>query len=317
MVRKQLAAILAASVLLFSFSGCQSKRSPTISDSLTVLTIGTADSGGTMYPVGAAIANVLSDDSLKVNVGASTGSAMNIQNLADGVVDLALVSGDAAYEAYHSSESESGLRAVAAVYTSVSNWLAPKSENAYYVHDLKGLRIGVGPENSTTELAARVVIETIGLDQSNTIQVNCGLGAGTEMVLNGELDAIHGFSGIPIGGLATLAEKVPCRVLRYTPEELDAILASNAIYSSGTIPAHTYKEQPQDIKTFGVKCLLCVDASMDEELVSAITKMLWDNRESLSQAHPSMSVMEEDTYLFDNLPIPLHTGAEKFYAEVG
>lgn len=316
MVRKQLTAILAALVLLFSLSGCQSECSPTISDSLTVLTIGTADSGGTMYPVGAAIANVLSDDALKVNVGASTGSAMNIQNLADGVVDLALVSSDAAYEAYHASESESGLRAVAAVYTSVSNWLIPNSENAYYVHDLQGLRIGVGPENSTTELAARVVIETIGLDQSDTIQVNCGLGAGTEMILNGELDAIHGFSGIPIGGLATLAEKVPCRVLRYTPEELDAILASNAIYSTGTIPAYTYEEQSQDIETFGVKCLLCVDASMDEELVYSITKTIWEQRETLSQAHLSMLVMEDSSYLFDDLPIPLHSGAEKLYAEI-
>lgn len=270
-----------------------------------------------MYPVGAAIANVLSSDSLKVNVGASTGSTMNIQDLTDGNVDLALVSGDAAYEALSKEESQTELRAIAAVFASVSNWLVPTSKNIDYVHDLKGLRIGVGPENSTTELAAQVVIQTIGLDQSDTIQENCGLGAGTQKVLNGELDAIHGFSGIPIGGLSSLAEEVPCRLLRYTTEELDLILASNPVYTPAVIPAHTYTGQSQDVETFGVKCLLCVDSSMDEELVFQITKTLWEHRLTLSQAHPSMSMMEEGAYLYENLPIPLHGGAEQFYRQVG
>lgn len=315
LTRKWLIFILVSAMLLVS--GCQSKHPPTTPDALTVLTIGTADSGGTMYPVGAAIADVLSNDLIKVNVGASTGSAMNIRNLADGAVDLALVSGDAAYEAYHTQKGQSGLRAVAAIFTSSSNWLVPKTQDVYYVHDLKGLRIGIGPENSTSELAARVAIETIGLDQSDAIQVNCGLGAGTEMILDGNLDAIHGFSGIPIGGLALLAQEVPCRVLRYTPEELNSILDSNSIYTLTTIPAHTYKDQLQDIQTFGVKCLLCVDASMDEELVYSITKTLWQNRQTLMQAHPSMSVMKDDFYLYDSLPIPLHSGAERFYSELG
>lgn len=269
-----------------------------------------------MYPAGVAIAQALSSDHLKINVGASTGSVMNIQNLSDGTVDLALVSGDAAYEAHTSDQSQSGLRAIAAVFTSVSSWVVPVSKRVHFVHDLKNLQIGVGPENSTTELAAQIVIDALDLDQAGTTQINCGLGAGAEMILQGKLDAIHGFSGIPIGGLADLAEAVPCRVLQYTPEELDSILAYNEIYTPSLIPARTYKGQSQDVKTFGVKCLLCVDASMDDELVYSITKTLWENRASLGQVHPSMSVMEDGSYLYENLPIPLHSGAEKFYAEV-
>lgn len=45
------------------------------SDSLKILTIGTADSGGTMYPVGKAISLVIgdADSSIKINISASTG----------------------------------------------------------------------------------------------------------------------------------------------------------------------------------------------------------------------------------------------------
>jgi len=315
LIRKQLAALLAASVLLIS-PGCVSTPSPAEPIDLTILTIGTADSGGTMYPVGTAIAEVLSNDSLKVNVGASTGSTMNIQTLAEGAVDLALVSGDAAREAYLAGNETSSLRAVAAVFTSTSNWLVSSTQDVHYIHDLKGLRIGVGPENSRTELAARIVIETIGLDQSDTILLNCALGAGADMVHSGRLDAIHGFSGLPIGGLAALAEKVPCHVLRFTQDELENILNSNSVYAPAMIPAGTYTGQTEDIQTFGVKCLLCVNSSMDEQLVYSITKTLWDNRKPLSQAHPSMWVMEDAEYLFDNLPIPLHPGAQKLYDEI-
>lgn len=281
-----------------------------------MLTIGTADSGGTMYPVGTAIAELLSGDTMKVNVGSSTGSPMNIQSLANGDVDLALVSGDAADEAYRAGKEGAGLRAVAAVFTSLSNWLAPEDQGIAYVHELKGLRVGVGPENSRTELAARIVIETLGLDQSDTVLVNCALSAGTELLPSEKIDAMHGFAGIPIGGFSTLTEKIPCRVLRYTRGELDAILASNSIYTPAIIPAHTYEGQEEDIETFGAKCLLCVDASMDEELVYSITKTIWENRETISQAHPSMSVMEDASYLFDDLPIPLHSGAERLYEEI-
>lgn len=315
MAFRPFAAFLAAASL-FLFTGCSAQGTSNPSD-LTVLTIGTADSGGTMYPVGSAIAQTLSNDALKINIGASSGSAMNIQNLAAGEFDLALVSGDTAYAAFYSPDhSGENLRAIAAVFVSQSNWIAPTSVGAYYVHDLKGMRIGVGPQSSSTELSAQAAIQVLELEVEGTVVQNCGLGAGGEMVLDGELDALHGFSGPPITALSTLAQNTPCRILRYTRAELDAILASNSLYVPVVLPAETYPGQHSDIETFGVKCLLCVDASMDEELVYQLTSSLWQFRDKLSQAHPSMSAMIDESFLFDDLVIPMHGGAQRFYQEI-
>lgn len=87
--------------------GCASQPediSPLDADGLIVLTIGTADTGGTMTPVGTAIAQVLSTDQLKFNISTSTGSFMNIQNLSSGEIDLGLVAGDSAYTAVYGTE---------------------------------------------------------------------------------------------------------------------------------------------------------------------------------------------------------------------
>lgn len=73
----------------------------------------------------------------------------------------------------------SGLRAIAAVYLSESNWLVQDSlSGVIYVHDLLGKRVAVGPESSTTELSARTALRVVGIDSTNTALMNYGLGSG-------------------------------------------------------------------------------------------------------------------------------------------
>lgn len=121
-------------------------------DRLRILTIGTADSGGTMYPVGKAIAQAISqaDASITVNLSASEGSVSNALALQNGEIDLGLVSGDVAYAALNGQQEFEGapcrdLRVIAAVYPSLSNWIAPSSLGISYIHELKGRRIAIGP----------------------------------------------------------------------------------------------------------------------------------------------------------------------------
>lgn len=316
--------LLVGAALCFLLTGCSTGGgSDSGEEGLTVLTIGTADSGGTMYTVGSALAQAITngDSSIKVNIGASTGSAMNVRGLVGGEIDLGLVSGDVAYAAYNGQDDFSqpveSLRAVAAIYVSTSNWIAPQSVGAEYVHDLVGKRIGVGPQESTTELSARTAVAVLGLDQGGTQLINCGLGDGARMVEQGELDAIHGFSGAPVGGLEELAQNQPCQLLKYTQEELDAILAENQSYYPVVIPAGTYAGQEEDVDTFGVKCLLCVDASMPENLVYQITQEIWAATEKLTKEHPALAEMADRKFVCQELPIPLHSGAWEFYEDQG
>ena len=290
---------------LLGLSGCSGSTSadarvndhPSEADEeLHVLTIGTADSGGTMYPVGSAIASVLSghDEQLKVNLSASNGSYTNVENIKNGQFDMGLVSGDVAFSAYQGTDEFSGhpvesLRAIGAVYSSLSTWMAPESEHISYVHELAGHHIAVGPEGSTTELSARTALKAAGLNIANTALENYSFSASVDSVLNGKLDAVHSFAGIPVHSLTDLASQTPCRLLEYTDEELQKILAASPFYVRATVPAGTYPGQTETLKTFGIKCLLCVDASMDEQLVYTITKILDESREELISTHPSLS----------------------------
>ena len=275
------------------------------SDSLKILTIGTADSGGTMYPVGKAISLVI-----------------GVHSLQDGSIDLGLVSGDIAFSAVNGTgefkdHEFKDLKVIAALYPSLSNWMARDDSGIFYVHDLKGNRLGVGPQDSTTELAAKVSLGTLGITDQNSTFVNCGLGSGADKVKNRALDAIHGFTGVPISGLAELADTVPCHLLKYTDSELRSIIRSNPFYYMDQIPSGTYKGQDEDIATFGIKALLCVRADLDEDLVYEITSILYENRDRLKDLHPALSYTAQSGFMFNDLPIELHAGAERFYKEKG
>lgn len=320
-----------AAICLF-LSGCGQVQTGSTTDTsderpanqLTVLTIGTADSGGTMYPVGKLIAQLISetDSQIRVNVSASNGSSSNIKSIENGSIDLGLVSGDAAYSAVHGEwefqdSPANDLRAIAAVYSSLSQWAVPSSLNLSYVHELKGHSLCVGPQDSTTELAAQIALDVMGINEENTNLQNLGIGSGAALVAKGEMDAVHGFSGIPTSGITDLTDTVPCTLLSYTETEIEKILRNNLYYYSDVIPAGTYAGQDRDIPTFGIKCLLCVNASADDDLVYHLTEILYEHTEELANSHAAMSSMLQHGFSYSMLPIALHPGAQKYYQEQG
>ena len=106
-------------------------------------------------------------------------------------------------------------------------------------------------------------------------------------------------------------------VLDYTQEEIDAILAGNEAYIQSTIPAGTYTGQEEDTLTFGVKCLVIVNADMDESLVYDMCKTMNENSADLAAGNAILNEMTDPSFLCTNMPIPLHPGAEKYYSELG
>lgn len=287
-----------------------------------ILTIGTADSTGTMYPVGAAVATTISDNvpNTKINVETSKGSPANCVSVQQKTVDLATITADVAYKAVNGEGSFDGqacpnLRALCAVYASMSNWIALKSSGLTMVSDLDGKNVAVGPEASATEIAALVGLAAA--DATPATQVNLSLGDGAGEVGDGVRDASHGFAGIPIGGQLSVAQTKDCVFLGYTDAQLDKIIADNPSYYKTVIPAGTYPGQDQDVPTFGVKCLIVVNADMDNDTAYKFAEALSTHVPDLVASHAAMTAMEDPAFICDNIPIELHPGALQYYKDAG
>ncbi len=289
------------------------------------LTIGGADSTGTMYAAAAAIATTFGAkvEGLNVDATTSSGSNENALNVQEGQIELGMCSGDAAAAAvagtgkFESVGPCEDIVAIGAVYASLSNWIALKSSGYEYLHDAKGGVFGVGPAASTSESSALLGLEVAGITAENSTFQNVTLGDGADNVANGVMTAATAFAGIPVGAQLNASVTKDCVWLGFTDAELDAILEANPSYYKTVIPAGTYNGQDADVPTFGVKCMVICNKSMDQELVYNLAKTLAENTEEMIAGNGVFASMADPSFICNDLPIALHAGAEAYYKDAG
>ena len=332
---KKVLSLILALAMVFALVACGEKQPASDGDASSdddkpargnvIMTFGTADTGGSMYPAGAAVSQVWTNnvEGVKCNTQTSTGSFQNCQDVSTGEVDVAVATSDVVLNAYNGTGKFAdigkldNLRVIGAVYTSVLSGVALKSSGLTYIHDLLGKRVAVGPAASATENATLAAFGVMGIDSSNTSLENLGLGDGADSVGDGILDAAFGFAGLPIGGQLNLAATKEIQVLDMTQEEIDKVLAGNAAYIQTKIPAGTYTGQDYDANTFGVKCLIIVTADMDADLVYDLCKAMNEHTEEMAAGNALLKDMTDPSFLCTQMPIPLHDGAQKYYSEQG
>ena len=332
---KKVLSLILALAMVFALVACGEKQPATDGDASSdgdkpargnvIMTFGTADTGGSMYPAGAAVSQVWTNNvqGVKCNTQTSTGSFQNCQDVSTGEVDVAVATSDVVLNAYNGTGKFAdigkldNLRVIGAVYTSVLSGVALKSSGLTYIHELLGKRVAVGPAASATENATLAAFDAMGIDSSNTSLENLGLGDGADSVGDGILDAAFGFAGLPIGGQLNLAATKEIQVLDMTQEEIDKVLAGNAAYIQTKIPAGTYTGQDNDANTFGVKCLIIVTADMDADLVYDLCKAMNEHTEEMAAGNALLKDMTDPSFLCTQMPIPLHDGAQKYYSEQG
>lgn len=332
---KKVLSLILALAMVFALAACGEKQPASDGDASSdgdkpargnvIMTFGTADTGGSMYPAGAAVSQVWTNNvqGVKCNTQTSTGSFQNCQDVSTGEVDVAVATSDVVLNAYNGTGKFAdigkldNLRVIGAVYTSVLSGVALKSSGLTYIHDLLGKRVAVGPAASATENATLAAFDAMGIDSSNTSLENLGLGDGADSVGDGILDAAFGFAGLPIGGQLNLAATKEIQVLDMTQEEIDKVLAGNAAYIQTKIPAGTYTGQDNDANTFGVKCLIIVTADMDADLVYDLCKAMNEHTEEMAAGNALLKDMTDPSFLCTQMPIPLHDGAQKYYSEQG
>lgn len=332
---KKVLSLILALAMVFALVACGEKQPASDGDVSSdgdksargnvIMTFGTADTGGSMYPAGAAVSQVWTNNvqGVKCNTQTSTGSFQNCQDVSTGEVDVAVATSDVVLNAYNGTGKFAdigkldNLRVIGAVYTSVLSGVALKSSGLTYIHDLLGKRVAVGPAASATENATLAAFAAMDITKDNTSLENLGLGDGADSVGDGILDAAFGFAGLPIGGQLNLAATKEIQVLDMTQEEIDKVLAGNAAYIQTKIPAGTYTGQDNDANTFGVKCLIIVTADMDADLVYDLCKAMNEHTEEMAAGNALLKDMTDPSFLCTQMPIPLHDGAQKYYSEQG
>lgn len=301
------------------------------------LRLATGAVGGTYFPIGQAMGRLLSRPAdagpcesgetcgvagLTLVPMASEGTLANLQLVASGIAEMALVQADLAGDAYHgtgvfSAGALDNLRAIARLYPEAIHLVVTKSAPIKSVNDLKGKRVAIGVAASGINAEARVILKAYGLSAKTVKLMEIGGRDAVDGLAQGELDAMFYVGGVPVALIASLDETQNVRLVPITGRASDALLKANPALTHITIPDSAYPGLGA-VETLGVSTLWVTSTALDAKLVEEVCRTFWApaTLTRLADAHPSadgLDVMHART----GLTLPLHDGAKACYDALG
>ena len=184
---------------------------------------------------------------------------------------------------------------------------------------LKGSSMALGKRNSGTIGSNIALLGGLGLNaESDFTLVHGGYGPSAEALQNGQVKGISTPAGVPVGAvsqlMATMGGKVS--ILSFTDDQMSKADGGRNLWTRYVIPAGTYPGQSADVNTIAQPNFLAVRSDVSEENAYMITKTIYENLPFLQAIHPATKAMAIEKAIA-GLPLPLHPGAAKYYAEVG
>jgi TRAP transporter TAXI family solute receptor len=287
----------------------------------THVVMGTATPGGgfPLFGDNAAAAINETDSSLNVETRNTKGSAENIPLLEQGKLDIALVAGEPAYEAFAGiGRAPTNLKIITAIYSNPGMFVVRGDSPAKSLTDLKGKPIAWGTQASGLTLLGRYVTDGLGLDREKDFQAVYldKAGDGPVLVAEGRVAALWG-GGIGWPGF-TAVMKAGGRFIGLTSDEVAKVTAKHNFLKPITVPAGAYEGQKEPVNSVGSWSFILARTDLPDDVAYRLAK-------ALHQGHPALvkrlaqgrETTPQNTKMAAPRPDQIHPGVQKYLREIG
>lgn len=323
--------IALASCLGLALSGCDQSGSQSSSEGSenqkkVFFGIATGGTGGTYYPLGGMLAQVITDtaelnDNRTLSATAETGNASvaNASLLGRASIESAFVAADVLDSAYKGEgqfkdKPVKNIRALGALYPETVQLVAQPNIKSF--KDLKGKSVSSGSPGSGQWQLLGDLLEAYGMSRDDIKEDYSSFSQSTEKLKDGNLSASLITAGTPTSSIVELANGHSINVIALEGKAIEALRKNQPYYAQSVLPAGTYKGVDKDINTISVRAIWATHADLPEDIAYAVTKALYENTDKLAQVHVKGKEISLKTAL-ESVSVPLHPGAERYYKEKG
>ena len=288
----------------------------------TYLSIATGGTSGTYYPIGGAMAKIISDEVANTSASAqSTGASVtNTRLISKGEVELAILQNDIASYAFNgqnkfADQAVKNMQGIATLYPEIIQIVVREGTGIEDIKDLAGKKVAVGAPGSGVEANAKQILANFELDYEDIEEDYLSFSEAASRLKDKQIDAAFLTAGVPTAAVMDIAATQDIKLLNFSQEQIDKLNSEYPFLTGVEVPAGTYSGQDKAVKTVALKATLVALKSLDEELVYEITKSIFNNREQLIERHSRAEDIKVETAQ-DGMTIPLHPGAERYFSEV-
>lgn len=283
--------------------------------------------GGSWYPIGAALAELINKefDGSPASAVPGGGTA-NPKVVSQGNADIGLsysttlASAEAGTDPYNSPMRN--LRSVALLYDMAWHVIAKKSAEFDSFKDIEKKKIGIkwvpNKKGTGDEYIAQKVIHEVGFTYDDVRkwggQVQfVSMGEAVSLFRDGHINLYSSHTLPPQPTFMELATTFDCKFISLEEDLRDAMVKKYSM-KKVVIPAGSYEKQDYEVKTVGMPCVVFARDNVPEKVVYLLTKKLVEEQQYLISVHSLFKEFNPKT-AWDHTGIQLHPGAERYYRE--
>ena len=183
------------------------------------------------------------------------------------------------------------------------------------VADLKGRPIVVQPKGNTAELVTQHILQVHGLTYS---QVKASFQASytdaVDLMKDGHAQAFTLGTTVPASSVMDLASARDIKLIGIDDKIFADMKKINPGYSKSTIPPNTYPKQEKPVDVIGYATHIVVACDLPEQAVYTMVKTMATNVNDMAAVNKAISGLTPKM-MAEDIGVPFHRGAEKFYKE--
>src|SRR5574341_525325 len=277
------------------------------------LRIMTGPQGGSWYPLGGAIAEIL-----KKEIPGTTGSVLpgagiiNIQGTETGQTEIgfgtAVSTADAIAGREPFKSPAKNVRQLATLYMQYFQIVVLEDSGIKSVADLKGKSIAVQPRGNTGEQMTRELLQVYGLAYKDMAKVShVSYNDAVALMKDGHAQAFTLITTVPAAAILDLASARKIRMLSLPDDKFKELQKINSGYARREFSKGIYPGVEYDVRQFGTYTHLMIRADLQDDLVYAITKALAKNVDNLGAVVRDVKGLTVQEMAFD-VGVPYHQG---------
>ncbi len=292
----------------------------------TFVRMASGPAGGSWYPLGAKIAEILQKQVPGISTSNGPGGGVgNVKDVNKGEAEIGWTYGHTAYDGFAGQEAFDkkypNIRHFATLYPAGLQTVVPADSKITSYADLKDKDVSPGKAQWSGYAAYKMVIGYYGYTIDD-VKKNGGTvhhvsySDSVGLMKDAHIDAYAALTSVPQASFLDLEFSPGIRFLPVDDDILAKILDKNPGYIKSLITNAHYKSVKQPVTTLGAVTVLVVNKDLADDLVYNMAKALWDNHADLVKVKKVWNHAKLDNALL-GAGIPVHPGAKRYYDEMG
>jgi TRAP transporter TAXI family solute receptor len=184
--------------------------------------------------------------------------------------------------------------------------------------DLKGKAVVAQPKGNTAEVMTDMILKANGLSYQSLSKINfqASYTDAVSMLKDGHAQVMTLGTTAPASAVMDLASARDVRLVPVDDKTFDFVKKANAGHNKLTIKAGTYPKQDKDVPVIGYSTHLVVACDLPENTVYQMVKAMASNVDAMAAVVKSIEGIKPKDMAQD-IGVPFHAGAAKFYKEAG